>query len=503
MNSEVVLDLEQLAWPALLLDAHGSIHQANGAAKRLFGPVLDQPASSLAYLWSSENPGSAQDFLSGWQPTPASPAFVPLKFKAASRVATPFLTAICRAGDSGRAQLVLQLLPDAGVATAVSAAAGDAAMLKQKLDCMLQLAQTVSLDFNNALTGVLAHTSLLLGKTESDHPWRFSLMEVEKSAVRAAEIVEELARYSRQQKGLRPVPVGNLNAVMTRCIGFLRKTHGLRFAWNLMLERHLFEARFDETKIEQAVAKILDNAVEAFGRADTGPIIVQTRNVRLTQPTQDRNVRLAVGNYVCAEIADGGAGIDPEVLPRIFEPFFTTKPTPHRGLGLALVYGIMSNHGGGVAISSQTGKGTSVRIYLPAETSRTQEVDISTDSLKGSGTVLVVDDEHLLLTMAETILPDFGYQVLTASSGAAALRHLSNPKIKIDLVFTDMVMPGMGGRELMDRIRQLGLPVPILCTSGYVLTEETRPAAGYLPKPFTSTEFLKKVKNTLSRHEGR
>jgi len=502
MNSEVVIDLEQLAWPALLIDAHGSIHQANGVAKKLFGTVLHQPVPSLVSLWSSENRVSARDFLGGGRPTPASPAFVPLKFNAASGVATQFLSALCRTGDPAQAQWVLQLLPDAGGTAPAGETVSDATMLKQKLDCMLQLAQTVSLDFNNALTGVLAHTSLLLGKTDPAHPWRFSLMEVEKSAVRAAEIVEELARYSRQQKDVRLVPVANLNAVVTRCIGFLRKTHGTRFAWNLMLERHLFEARFDETKVEQAVAKILDNAVEAFGHAGTGPIIVQTRNIQLTQATQDRNVRLAAGNYVCAEIADGGAGIDSEVLPRIFEPFFTTKPTPHRGLGLALVYGIMSNHGGGVAISSQPGKGTSVRIYLPAETSLTQEITVSTDSLKGSGTVLVVDDEHLLLTMAETILTDFGYQVLTASSGTAALRHLSNPKLKIDLVFTDMVMPGMGGRELMDRIRQLGLPVPILCTSGYVLTEEAPPAAGYLPKPFTSTEFLTKIKATLSQHEG-
>jgi len=320
--------------------------------------------------------------------------------------------------------------------------------------------------------------------------------------MRAAEIVEELARYSRQQKEARPVPVGNLNAVVARCVGFLRKTTGDRFAWNLMLERYLFEARFDEAKLEQAVTKILENAVDAFGHSNAGPIIVQTRNVQLTQPTQDRTVRLAIGNYVCTEIADGGAGIDPEVMPRVFEPFFTTKATPHRGLGLALVYGIMSNHGGGVALSSQPGKGTSVRLYLPAETTLTQEAPVSTDALKGSGTVLVVDDENLLLTMAETILTDFGYQVLTANSGEAALRLLSNPENKIDVVFTDMVMPGMGGRELMDRIRQLGLPVPILCTSGYVLTEEARPPAGYLPKPFTSTEFLAKIKTTLSRNEG-
>jgi CheY-like chemotaxis protein len=367
---------------------------------------------------------------------------------------------------------------------------------------MLQLAQTVSLDFNNALTGVLAHTSLLLGKTDSAHPWRFSLLEVEKSAARAAEIVEELARFSRQEKVMQRAPVGNLNAVVTRCVGFLRKTHGSRFALNLMLERFLFEARFDDAKVEQALTKVLENAMESFGHGGSGSIIIQTRNVQLTQPTQDRNVRLAAGTYVSAEIADGGSGIEPGVMPRIFEPFFTTKAPPHRGLGLALVYGILSNQGGVVAVSSQPGKGTSVRIYLPAQATQIRETIVSTDSLNGSGTVLVVDDESLLLTMAETILTDFGYRVLTASNGAAALRLLASADHKIDLVITDMVMPGMGGREFMERIRQLGLALPILCTSGYVLPEGNKAATGFLQKPFTSGELLAKIKSVISRNEG-
>jgi len=242
--------------------------------------------------------------------------------------------------------------------------------------------------------------------------------------------------------------------------------------------------------------------VESFGSTGEGPIIIQTRNLQLTQPTQDRHVRLAAGNYVCAEIADGGAGIEAEVIPRIFEPFFTTKSPPHRGLGLALVYGIMSNHGGGVAISSQAGKGASVRLYLPAETTHISELVVPADSLKGSGTVLVVDDESLLLTMAETILTDFGYKVLTARNGAAALRLLSGPEHKIDLVITDLMMPGMGGRELMERIRQMGLPVPVLCTSGYVLPEESKAAAGFLSKPFTTTSLLTKIKLVISHHKG-
>jgi CheY-like chemotaxis protein len=245
----------------------------------------------------------------------------------------------------------------------------------------------------------------------------------------------------------------------------------------------------------------LENAVESFPLSQLSrQISVQTRSVELTEATQDRNVRLAAGTYVCAEISDNGTGIEAEALPRIFEPFFTTKKAPHRGLGLALVYGMISNHGGGVAVSSQPGKGTSVRVYLPSEKSRVQDSGISDKELRGAGTILVVDDESLLLTMAETILTDFGYKVLTASSGQKALQVLAQPATQIDLIVTDLVMPGMGGREMIEKIRQQGLVMPVLCTSGYILPEDKQNGAGYLQKPFTSRELLAKVKSTLEYH---
>ena len=203
------------------------------------------------------------------------------------------------------------------------------------------------------------------------------------------------------------------------------------------------------------------------------------------------------GNYVCVEISDKGTGIEAETLPRIFEPFFTTKRAPHRGLGLALVYGIITNHGGGVAISSQPGQGTSARVYLPAERGFVLEALDTDKSLRGNGTILVVDDENLLLTMAETILSDFGYKVLTASSGQKALQILGQPGTKVDLVITDLVMPGMGGRELIEKIRQTEPALAILCTSGYVMPEDKQVSGGYLQKPFTSTELLLKVRAAL------
>jgi two-component system cell cycle sensor histidine kinase/response regulator CckA len=375
--------------------------------------------------------------------------------------------------------------------------AGDL-ILKQKLDCALQLARTVSLDFNNALTSILGHVSFLLSKAEAGHPWRHALMEVEKSAERAAEVAHELQTFSRQEKESHRSPPGNLNLVVNRCVEFFRNAHGGAIAWKPQLEKNLFTARFDEAKIQQALTKILENAFDAVSGGANGQIAVLTRNVELSEPTQDRNVRLLPGAYVCLEINDNGSGIAPDILPRIFEPFFTTKKSPHRGLGLALAYGIVTNHGGGVAISSESGKGASVRIYLPAEKQIIDEGGGANQNLQGTETILVVDDELMLLSMTETILSDYGYKILTANNGTKALTVLSRDDVKIDLVVTDLVMPGMGGRELVERIRQLAPTVKILCTSGYVMPADKKGGTAYLQKPFTSDDLLAKVKRVLT-----
>lgn len=504
MKPEVVFGLEGAAWPALLVDAGGLVLLSNTAAQQLLGIPPDCDSVQLDSFWATENNRTAADFLTLWESSPVS--FTDLKFWVADGTTQSYSTAIALLANEASKWFVLQLLPPvekpaaapqpSPVAEIKPTPTGDVA-LKQKLECVLQLARTVSLDFNNALTGVLAHTSLLLGKAPPEHPWRRSLLEVEKSAARAAEIAGELAVFSRQEKEARRAPPCNLNTVVGRCVDFFRSAHGARFDWRMTQERSLFEARLDEAKVQQALTKVLENAVESFAANASGTISVETRNMELTQPTQDRNVRLAAGDYVCVEVSDAGAGIEAESLPRIFEPFFTTKKPPHRGLGLAMIYGIITNHGGGVAISSQAGKGTSVRVYLPAEKTFVREASGTDLGLRGSGTVLMVDDEELLLTMAETILSEFGYQVLTASSGQKALAILAQPETKVDLVVTDLVMPGMGGRELIERIRQIDPTLPVMCTSGYVMPEDKKTGGGYLQKPFTSTDLLLKVKAAL------
>jgi signal transduction histidine kinase len=505
MKPEVVFGLEDAAWPALLLNAGSVVLRANVAATSTFGAALIGETPALSAIWSPENGGTPEDFLTRWEQSPAPTTG--LKFRVANGTTTKFTAAICAFSRNGSKWYVLQLLPAIEQAPAPAAAPDETraapdtsgAVLKQKLDCALQLARTVSLDFNNALTSVLGHTSLLLSKAEAGHPWRRSLMEVEKSASRAAEIANELQTFSRQEKEAHRAPPGNLNTVANRCVEFFRNAHGAKISWNVQLEKSLFAARFDEAKVQQALTKILENAVEAVGDdRKGGQVTVQTRNVELTEPAQDRNVRLVAGNYVCMEITDNGGGIEADVLPRIFEPFFTTKKS-HRGLGLALVYGIVTNHGGGVVISSQPGAGTSARVYLPAEKDFIQESNGADDNLHGTETVLVVDDENLLLTMAETILTEYGYKVLTANSGQKALAILSRDDINADLVVTDLVMPGMSGRELVERIRQLAPAMRILCTSGYVMPADKQPGTAYLQKPFTSADLLAKVKHVLAR----
>jgi CheY-like chemotaxis protein len=239
---------------------------------------------------------------------------------------------------------------------------------------------------------------------------------------------------------------------------------------------------------------VLENAIEALPAG--GRIDVRTRNVELATPTQDRNARLSPGAYVCAEIADNGPGMEPAVLGRMLEPFFTTKKE-HRGLGLALAYGIVTNHAGAIAISSEPGSGTSVRLYLPADQYAVKSNPATAGDLRGDQLILVVDDEDLLLTMAETVLTAHGYSVLTANNGQKALELLSQHDSGISLVITDLVMPAMSGRELVEKIRLLSPETPVLCTSGYVRPVGQQEDPFYLQKPFTSQELLLKLKHAL------
>jgi len=493
MKSEVVQGLSNASWPVLLADGAGVIHGANPAAIRALGEAVAQPGAMLAAFWFPENNSSPVEFLARSERGPG--AGTALKLKGDGGRSGNWQACVCPLPDSAQKRYLLQLLPSAEAKTSAS----DSSLAqKQKLDCALQLARTVSLDFNNALTSILGHTSLILSKIETGSPWRTSLVEVEKSAARAAEIANDLGTFSRPEKENRLQATGNLNQLLQRNVEMFKSAKLEKdVTWTMHFERRLYGSRFDEAKLQQALVKIMENSIDAL--PPRGSITLHTRNLDLTQPTQDRNAQLAAGAYVCAEITDDGCGIEPDVLPRIFEPFFTTKRGgKHRGLGLAWVYGIVTNHGGGVAVSSQPGSGTSVRVYLPADKKLVRDDVASGQDLTGNQTILMVDDEDLLLTMGETVLSSFGYKVLTANSGQKALDIISKAERPIDLVITDLVMPNMSGRELVEHVRRVSPATRVLSSSGYVRPAEEQEHTAYLQKPFTSQDLLLKVKQALA-----
>jgi two-component system cell cycle sensor histidine kinase/response regulator CckA len=501
MKLDAVFVLEHAAWPAMLVDGSGKICRANEAAVKLFGGPVEGGASLLSAIWSPENAITAEHFLAGWERNPIGNASFRLRVKGG--ISQLFTSSICSFIRDEQKFFIIQLLAEKHHANGADenkeTNGGNGAASKQRLECALQLARTVSLDFNNALTSILGHTSLVLAKMEPDNPWRKSLIEVEKSAGRAAEIANDLGVFSQQEKEQRTQASGNLNVLLQRSVECLRQSVGSELvSWSLQLERKLFAAKFDEAKMLQAFVKILENSVQSLQGA--GRITISTRNLELNQPAQDLSVQLASGSYVYIEITDTGRGIEPGVLPRIFEPFFTTKADRgHRGLGLAWVYGIVTNHGGGVAVSSEARSGTSVRVYLPAEKRIVKENGATTfTDLKGAQSVLIVDDEDLLLTMGQTVLSAYGYTVETANSGRQALEIISKACPSIDLVVTDLVMPGMSGRELIEHVQQISPSARILCMTGYVRPLHQQDDANYLQKPFTSQDLLTRVKLALA-----
>ncbi len=498
MKSEVIAAFEQAPWPAMLVDSAGAVHCANPAAAKIFGAPLEVENPKLAVIWSIENSRTIEEFLGEVEAAGAVSA--PLRFHVRGGQTLGFVVAACVRILDARKEFLLQLHADL-IARPAAGAVEPGTVQKNKLEVALQLSRTVALDFNNALTSILGHTSLILSQAEPGHPWHHSLVEVEKSAARAAEVANDLATFSRQDKENRAAASGNLNQVLQRAVDLLRKNPGTEPPeWTTMFERTLFAARFDEARLQQAFVKILENAVQAV--PPRGWIQVSTRNLELAAPAQDQNVQLATGAYVIVDVADNGAGIAPENLPRIFEPFFTTKQgKEHRGLGLALAYGIISNLGGGIAVSSQLGAGTSVRIYVPAEARVLQESTDAFLDLSGHETVLMVDDEDLMLTMGQTVLGAYGYKVLKANSGQRALDILSETAEPIHLLLTDLVMPGISGRELVEHVQAFSPYTRILRMSGYAWPAGSETDPAYLQKPFTSQDLLRKVRRILSEGE--
>src|SRR5437867_417892 len=520
MKLDLGFGLDHAGWSPFLVDASGTVRQANQMAVQTFGTVMEgQPALS-ASIWTLENDIAPEEFLA--KSDRSSVPMTRLTFRVKGGATMPFQTYVCSQTRDGQKFYLIQLFRETAPAASTPAlpspgqtsgqtgflraegySSETAVVQKQRLDCALQLARSVALDFNNALTTILGHASWVLSRMEPSHPWRVSLAEVEKAAQRAAEIAEDLAAFSRQEKDLRSQTQGNLNDLVRNAVEVFQRPGLPHILWTLQLEKQLFSVKLDEAKMQQAFIKILENAVEAVvGRE--GRIIVRSHNQSCDAPVKSKAIQLPAGSYVCVEIADNGGGIPQDVLPRVFEPFFTTKNTPeHRGLGLAWVYGIVSNHEGIVSVTSPPGQGTAVRVFLPAQKRIVKDQATRIEDLRGNQTVLLVDNDEMVLSLGETILASAGYKVWVASSGQRALELFSQTPAAIDLIVTDLVMPGMSGRELIDRVRRMSPTVPVLSVSGYARPSAVnRDDEFYLRKPYTTQELLRKVKQVLAHAEA-
>jgi signal transduction histidine kinase len=495
MKPEMVFGFENAGWPALLVDKAVTVLRANQSALQAFGPQL-LGGAKLSAIWSPENPLTAPAFLEKWERQPAASNV--LKFNVRG-INVSYMVVVCALKDAAEQFFVFQLFPDIG--TGLGGAEGQAVegtIQKQKLDVAIQLARSVALDFRNALGGVLGHSSLLLMNAEPEHPWRKSLVEIEKAVAKGAEAAASLGSFGRptgEQQQKSPA-AGSINAALHKTAEALDALATQRSArWEFQLERKLYSVRFDEAKIQQAFTKIIENALEAMPNG--GVVRIATRNLDVSHPTQDRTAKILPGSYVCVEITDNGGGIEAAALPRIFEPFFTTKSAgKHRGLGLPWVYGVVTNLGGAVAVSSEQGAGASVRVYLPAEKSQFTQTDHIVKDLKGSETILFVDDEEIIVTLGQTVLSGFGYKVLTATSGQKAIELLGRPGSDVSLLVTDLVMPGMSGVELVEQAQKAFPRMRVLMMSGAVQSGD-QTGKSYLPKPFTSQQLLGKVRSVL------
>jgi nitrogen-specific signal transduction histidine kinase/CheY-like chemotaxis protein len=373
----------------------------------------------------------------------------------------------------------------------------------QKLESLGLMAGGIAHDFNNLLVGILGNASQALSKLEEKSPARADIQNLEKAADRAAELCKQLLAYSgRGRFEVQPLDLSELVQDLADLLEVAVSRKGL-LRYELAPELPMVEA--DAAQLRQVLMNLVTNASEALAGAE-GPITVSTRVMHLDQELENPVVgSVPPGRHVCLEVADAGCGMDEDTLGKMFDPFFTTKFTG-RGLGLAAVLGIVRGHYGAIDVHSEPGKGTTIRALLPCSESHRRTAPRAAPSrevVRGSGTVLVVDDEEIVRDVAQQTLEQAGYRVLTAADGAEGVRTFVENKDEISLVLLDMTMPGLGGEESFRVLRGLRSGIRVLLSSGYDEQEvtsrfESPSPDGFIQKPYRPADLLARIRDVLS-----
>ena len=370
----------------------------------------------------------------------------------------------------------------------------------QRFEALGTLAGGIAHDFNNLLMNIQGNTSLMLFEIEGTHPFFEPLKKIEKQVKSGAQLTRQMLGYAR--KGKFNVKSVDLNQIVDESADTFGRTRKEITIYR-EFDNDLFPVEADQGQIEQVLLNLYVNAADAMPGG--GKLILKTKNeTHLNIKSNHYDPR--PGKYVQLTITDSGTGIDNQTLERIFDPFFTTKGMGRgTGLGLASVYGIIKSHDGYIDVTSEKGHGTTFTIFLPASEKDVEgTADTAAKLIKGSGTLLVVDDEELVLKVGVNMLEKLGYTVLGAKNGTEAVDIFKANKDKIQMVILDIIMPDMGGGEVYDKIKAINPEVKVLLSSGYSVDGQAielleRGCDGFMQKPFTMEELSGKITQIMKK----
>jgi CheY-like chemotaxis protein len=385
------------------------------------------------------------------------------------------------------------------------AGATEKAPKPDRLDKIGKVVGDIAHDFNNLLLAIMAADHLLLDRLGEGDPRRRYALDIQRACERAAGLTRQLLAFSRKQV-LRPT-VLNLNGVVQDSLPILERITGPSIQVQTDLAPSRFRVRVDRRRMEHVIQELVSNARDAM--PDGGTITLSTRDIDLEKDVSDEVVaELTGGLYACLSVRDTGVGMESEEISGLFEPYYTTKHEGDRagtGLGLAEVYGIVKQSGGTLTVSSRPGEGATFNVYLPRTEDATPsayEVSDPGRPLRGSETILIVDDESIVHELCHEILSEYGYTILHAHNGREALAVIEKHQGELHLLITDVVMPGMNGKQLAKNVRRERPDLRVLFVSGYAARQGKGPKVpdprvGFLAKPFAPIELAAKVRDVL------
>jgi two-component system, cell cycle sensor histidine kinase and response regulator CckA len=374
----------------------------------------------------------------------------------------------------------------------------------QKMEAVGMLAGGIAHDFNNILSGILGFSSLLLAKTPENSELHQSLALIEQSAVRAADLTRQLLAFARRKHFAKQPVV--FNQVVGDVVGLLQRSLAKNIIIRPELADDLPPVLGDPGQLNQVLMNLCLNAADAMSERG-GTLRIRSAHRLLNPRERATLVQAGQGEYVCVTVSDTGAGMSADVQKHLFDPFFTTKADRGgTGLGLSIVYGIVTNHGGDITVESAPDKGSVFKLYFPVhhgEAVRPEKAPAL--PLRGSETVMVVDDEMIVRQMTTAVLKEYGYKVLAVAGGLEAVETMKELKGRIHLVLLDMVMPGMDGEATFHAIREVDGRVPVLLSSGFA--DEGRSnrllelgAVGMIHKPYKSEALLARIREILTSY---